>query len=111
LLQDVRKLKAIPPGSLIIPPGPRLGGLVIEAINISKRMDSKILFENVSFLIPSGAIIGIVGPNGSGKTSLLNILCGDDKPDSGKVKIGESVKIAYVSQSRLDQLNPEKNYI
>lgn len=92
---------------LYIPPGPRLGDLVFEVDNISKQFDDRVLFENVSFKIPPAAIVGIVGPNGAGKSTLFNILMGKDKPDTGTVRIGDSVKLAYVDQSR-DALNGDK---
>lgn len=92
---------------LYIPPGPRLGKKVIEAKNISKKYGDKILFENLSFDIPAGGVVGIVGPNGAGKTSLFRMIVGQEKPDSGELQVGETVKLAYVDQSR-DNLNPDK---
>lgn len=92
---------------LYIPPGPRLGDLVFEAIDISKSFGDRQLFENVSFKIPPGAIVGIIGPNGAGKTTMFKLLMGIEKPDSGSVRIGESVKLAYVDQSR-DSLDGSK---
>ncbi len=92
---------------LYIPPGPRLGKKVVEAKNISKRYGDKILFENLSFDIPAGGVVGIVGPNGAGKTSLFRMIVGQEKPDSGELQVGETVKLAYVDQSR-DNLNAEK---
>lgn len=85
---------------IVIPAGPRLGDLVIEATDIAKSHDEKLLFENLTFKIPAGAIVGIIGPNGAGKTSLFRILSGQDTPDTGSVRIGETVKMAYVDQSR-----------
>lgn len=92
---------------LYIPPGPRLGKKVIEAKNISKKYGDKILFENLSFDIPAGGVVGIVGPNGAGKTSLFRMIVGQEKPDGGELQVGETVKLAYVDQSR-DNLNPDK---
>ncbi len=92
---------------LYIPPGPRLGKKVIEAKNISKKYGDKLLFENLSFDIPPGGIVGIVGPNGAGKTSLFRMIVGQEKPDSGEIQVGETVKLAYVDQSR-ESLNPDK---
>lgn len=89
---------------LYIPPGPRLGDLVIEANNISKEFADRLLFDNLSFSIPPGAIVGIIGPNGAGKSTLFKIIMGQEEPDSGTIRIGESVKLAYVDQSR-DSLN------
>ena len=86
--------------SLYIPPGPRLGELVIEAKNISKKYGDKLLYENLSFNLPRGGIIGIIGANGAGKTTLFRLITGEEKPDTGEFKIGETVKIAYVDQSR-----------
>jgi len=88
--------------SLYIPPGERLGDLVIEAKGISKRYGDKILYEDLSFNLPKGGIVGIIGPNGAGKTTLFRILTGEEQPDSGEFKVGESVKISYVDQSRDD---------
>jgi energy-dependent translational throttle protein EttA len=86
--------------SLYIPPGPRLGELVIEASHISKNYGDKVLYEDLSFNLPRGGIVGIIGPNGAGKTTLFRLITGEEKPDAGEFKIGETVKIAYVDQSR-----------
>jgi ATP-binding cassette ChvD family protein len=88
--------------SLYIPPGPRLGELVIEAKNISKKFGDKLLYEDLSFNLPRGGIVGIIGANGAGKTTLFRLITGEEKPDSGEFKIGETVQIAYVDQSRDD---------
>lgn len=92
---------------LYIPPGPRLGNVVIEAENISKSYGDKLLFENLSFKLPPGGIVGVIGPNGAGKTTLFRMIVGQEKPDSGTFKIGETVKLAYVDQSR-EILDSEK---
>lgn len=92
---------------LYIPPGPRLGDIVIEANNLSKKFGDKVLFENLSFSIPKGAVVGIIGPNGAGKSTLFKILTGQEKPDSGDFRLGEAVKLSYVDQSR-DDLNGDK---
>ena len=92
---------------IYIPPGPRLGKIVIEAENVSKAMGDKVLMENMSFMIPAGAIVGIIGPNGAGKTTLFKMIAGQEKPDRGTLKVGETVKLAYVDQNR-DSLEPEK---
>jgi len=92
---------------LFIPPGPRLGDLVIEANNLSKRFGDRLLYENLSFNLPRGGIVGIIGPNGAGKTTLFRMLNGTEKPDSGELRIGETVQIAYVDQSR-DSLDGSK---
>jgi ATPase subunit of ABC transporter with duplicated ATPase domains len=100
--------KAPEPGSINIPAGPRLGDLVIEAQNISKAFGDKLLIDNLSFKIPAGAIVGIIGPNGAGKTTLFRMITGQEKPDSGSLRIGDTVKLGYVDQSR-DSLDGSKN--
>jgi sulfate-transporting ATPase len=92
---------------IYIPPGQRLGDLVIEVENLSKKFGDRVLFENVNFNIPKGAIVGIIGPNGAGKSTLFKILNGTETADSGNVRIGDSVQIAYVDQSR-EALNDSK---
>ena len=92
---------------IFIPPGPRLGDLVIEAKNLSKAYGDKLLMENLSFSVPPGAIVGLIGPNGAGKTTLFRIITGQDQPSSGSIRIGPTVKLAYVDQSR-DVLDPTK---
>ncbi|MBK7431195.1 MAG: energy-dependent translational throttle protein EttA [Bacteroidetes bacterium] len=92
---------------LFIPPGPRLGGVVIEANNISKAYGDKVLFENLSFSLPPAGIVGVIRPNGAGKTTLFKMIMGLEKPDSGEFKVGETVKIGYVDQSH-DDLVPGK---
>jgi ATP-binding cassette ChvD family protein len=89
---------------IYIPPGPHLGEVVIEAEGLAKSFGDKLLFENLSFRLPPGGIVGVIGPNGAGKTTLFRILAKQEKPDAGKLKIGETVKLAYVDQSR-DSLN------
>ncbi len=91
---------------IYIPPGPRLGDVVFEFKDISKSYDDRLILEEFSAAVPPGAIIGIIGPNGVGKTTLLKMIIGQEKPDRGTVKIGETVKLAYVDQSRT--LDPEK---
>lgn len=92
---------------IYIPVGPRLGDLVIEANNLSKRFGDKILFENLSFNLPKGGIVGIIGPNGAGKTTLFRILTGQEKADNGEIRVGDTVKLSYVDQSR-DHLEGKK---
>lgn len=87
---------------IYIPPGPRLGDLVIEFDNVSKGFDDKLLFENLSFNIPKGAVVGIIGGNGAGKSTLFRLICGSQQADSGNIRIGETVNIAFVEQSRED---------
>jgi ATP-binding cassette ChvD family protein len=93
---------------IFIPPGPRLGDVVIEAENIQKAFDEKVLIESLSFQLPAGGIVGIIGPNGAGKTTLFNMINGHEKIDNGTIKIGETVKIASVDQSR-DSLDENKS--
>jgi ATP-binding cassette ChvD family protein len=92
---------------IYIPPGPHLGDLVVEAEGLKKSFGDKVLFEGLSFRLPRGGIVGILGPNGAGKTTLFRMLVGREKPDAGTLRIGESVKIAYVDQSR-DSLDNSK---
>ena len=92
---------------IYIPPGPRLGKAVFEADGVGKSLGDKLLMENMSCIIPPGAIVGIIGPNGAGKTTLFKMLAGLEKPDSGALKVGETVQIAYVDQGR-ESLTPGK---
>jgi ATP-binding cassette ChvD family protein len=93
---------------IYIPPGPRLGDKVIEAESLSKVFDDKILFEDMEFKLPPGGIVGIIGPNGAGKTTLFKMITDEEKPDSGNLEVGESVKLAYADQLR-GTLDPEKS--
>lgn len=93
---------------LFIPPGPRLGSKVIEANNISKSFDDKLLYEDLTFTLPQGGIVGIIGPNGAGKTTLLKLITKQEVPDKGNLDIGSTVKIAYVDQEQ-DDLDPSKS--
>ena len=88
-----------------IPPGPRLGDVVVEAEGLRKNYGDRVLFEDLSFKLPRGGIVGVIGPNGAGKTTLLRMITGQEKPDAGKLRLGESVKLAYVDQAR--DLNPD----
>ena len=92
---------------IFIPPGPRLGELVIEAKNVSKAFGDKLLFENLNFSLPRGGIVGVIGPNGAGKTTLFRMITGQEKPDEGTLKVGETVSIGHVDQSR-DALDADK---
>lgn len=92
---------------IFIPPGPRLGKVVIESENVSKSFGDRLLVENMNFSLPPGGIIGVVGPNGAGKSTLFKMIIGQEKPDSGTIRLGDTVKLAYVDQSR-DQLDPEQ---
>ncbi|MCI0919997.1 energy-dependent translational throttle protein EttA [Sphingobacterium rhinopitheci] len=93
---------------LFIPPGPRLGNVVIEAENISKAYGDRILFENLSFSLPPAGIVGIIGPNGVGKTTLFRLITGQEQPDTGSFRVGETVVLGYVDQMH-DDLDPEKS--
>ncbi len=93
---------------IYIPPGPRLGQKVIEAVELTKGYGERLLMDKASFLIPAGAIVGIVGPNGAGKTTLFRLITSQEQPDSGGILIGESVKLAYVDQQR-DALEADKS--
>ena len=90
-----------------IPPGPRLGNVVIEGHGLSKSYGEKVLFENLSFSLPPNGIVGVIGPNGAGKSTLFRIITGQEKPDAGTFRLGETVKLSYVDQSR-DALDPAK---
>src|SRR5512135_820782 len=92
---------------IYIPPGPRLGKVVIEAEAVTKAYGDNILVENMSFMLPPGGIVGVIGPNGAGKTTLFRMITGQDKPDKGTIRTGETVKLGYVDQSR-DALDPNK---
>ena len=92
---------------IYIPPGPRLGDVVIECRDVSKAYGDRLLVENVSFVLPPGATVGIIGPNGAGKTTLFRMITGQERPDSGSIRLGETVQLAYVDQSR-DVLSPDK---
>jgi energy-dependent translational throttle protein EttA len=92
---------------IYIPPGPRLGGVVVEADNVSKAYGDKLLMEGMSFRLPPGGIVGVIGPNGAGKSTLFKMIAGQEQADSGTFKIGDTVKLAYVDQSRA--LDPEQS--
>src|SRR5512145_360118 len=92
---------------IAIPPGPRLGDLVIEADHLRKGYGDRVLIDDLSFKLPRGGIVGVVGPNGAGKTTLFRMLIGQEKPDGGSLRIGDTVQLAYVDQSR-DALNPQR---
>jgi ATP-binding cassette ChvD family protein len=96
--QDYQKRNAT--NELFIPPGPRLGDLVIEAKNLRKGFGDRLLIEDLSFNLPKGGIVGVIGPNGAGKSTLFRMLVGQEKPDAGDLRIGETVELAYVDQSR-----------
>jgi len=93
---------------IVIPPGPRLGNVVIKAEGVSKGFEDKLLYENLEFNLPAGGIVGIIGPNGAGKTTLFRMITGQEQPDSGTFTVGETVKLGYIDQSR-DSLDGSKS--
>jgi sulfate-transporting ATPase len=92
---------------IYVPPGPRLGDVVVKAENVSKGYGNQLLMENMSFSLPPGGIVGVIGPNGAGKTTLFRMITGQEMPDAGRFRIGETVRLAYVDQSR-ESLDPQK---
>ncbi len=106
-LLKVEQDKKIEELEIFIPPGPRLGEVVIEAQGVSKAYGDKLLFENLNFSLPRGGIVGVIGPNGAGKTTLFRLITGQEKPDNGSFKVGETVSLSYVDQNR-DTLNDKK---
>jgi len=92
---------------IFIPPGPRLGKVVIEADHVHKALGDKLLMEDLNFKLPAGGIVGVIGPNGAGKSTLFKMITGQETPDAGAIRLGETVKLAYVDQNR-DTLNPEQ---
>jgi ATPase subunit of ABC transporter with duplicated ATPase domains len=93
---------------IYIPPGPRLGKVVIEAESVRKSFGDRLLVDNMTFSLPPGGIVGIIGPNGAGKTTLFKMITGQETPDGGTIRVGETVKLGYVDQSR-DILDPDKS--
>ena len=109
MLSESEKLQSAPDRNQItIPPGPRLGSVVIDAKDVSKSYDDRLLFEKLSFNLPPGGIVGVIGPNGAGKTTLFRLIVGQEKPDTGTFKVGETVVMSYVDQSR-DMLDGERS--
>jgi ATP-binding cassette ChvD family protein len=107
-LQNSQDSRQVGKAQIVIQVPERLGGKVIEAKNITKAYGDKLLFENLSFMLPPGGIVGVIGPNGAGKSTLFKILTGKEQPDSGTIEIGSTVRLGYVDQSR-DHLDPKKN--
>uniref|UniRef100_A0A7S2W772 ABC transporter domain-containing protein n=1 Tax=Eucampia antarctica TaxID=49252 RepID=A0A7S2W772_9STRA len=95
-------------GQIYIPPGPRLGDVVIDVKDLRKSFGDRLLIDNLEFSFPAAGIVGVIGPNGAGKSTLIKMLMGKDTPDSGEIKIGETVNMIGVGQERMDELNPEK---
>jgi ATP-binding cassette ChvD family protein len=109
MMQEAEQARGAQTHAVIqIPPGPRLGNVVLEVENLEKEYGDKILFKGLSFKLPPNGIVGVIGPNGAGKSTLFKLITGQEKPDSGTVRLGETVKLAYVDQSR-DTLDPNKN--
>ncbi len=104
---EADKMRKLDFEEIQIPPGPRLGSIVVEVNNLSKSFGDKLLVEDLSFTLPRNGIVGVIGPNGAGKTTLFKMLLGLEEPDSGKVRIGETVKVSYVDQSR-SNIDPKK---
>src|SRR3989442_514903 len=100
LAQEQAAEKREGPAEITIPPGPRLGDLVIEAKGLRKGYGDNLLMDDVNFLLPRGGLVGVIGPNGAGKTTLFRMILGQEKPDAGTLKVGESVALSYVDQSR-----------
>ena len=105
LKQSVEKVPDV--AQIVIPAGPRLGQVVLEAHNLKKAFGDKLLFHNLTFNLPAGGIVGVIGPNGAGKSTLLKIITGEEQPDSGTFRLGETVKLGFVNQSR-DALDDTK---
>jgi ATP-binding cassette ChvD family protein len=105
LLKEAQSEK-VARAQIVIPPGPRLGDLVVEAKGLTKGFEDRLLIDNLNFKLPPGAIVGVIGPNGSGKTTLLKMITGQEQPDGGELRIGETVVLGYVDQSR-DALKPD----
>ncbi|NGN68028.1 energy-dependent translational throttle protein EttA [Streptomyces sp. A7024] len=104
---EAEKMRKLDFEEIQIPPGPRLGNVVVEVNNLSKGFGDKLLIDDLSFTLPRNGIVGVIGPNGAGKTTLFKMIQGFEKPDSGEIKVGETVKISYVDQSR-GNIDPKK---
>lgn len=105
LNQDIKE--AVNKNQIVIPSGPRLGEVVIEANDVSKGYGDKLLYENLNFRLPAGGIVGVIGPNGAGKTTLFRLITGQEQPDSGSIRLGDTTEVSYVDQSR-DALDDKK---
>src|SRR5690606_39293791 len=97
---EAEKMRKLDFEEIQIPPGPRLGNVVVEVENLSKGFGDKLLIDNLSFTLPRNGIVGVIGPNGAGKTTLFKTIVGLEEPDSGTVRVGETVKLSYVDQTR-----------
>ncbi|PHR92130.1 MAG: energy-dependent translational throttle protein EttA [Robiginitomaculum sp.] len=107
-MRDAAETEQVGVAEIRIPLGPRLGSMVVEAENIEKGFEDKLLIKDLSFRLPPGGIVGVIGPNGAGKTTLFKMITGSENPDKGTFKVGETVKLGYVDQSR-DALDPKNN--
>ncbi|GAA2140815.1 energy-dependent translational throttle protein EttA [Kitasatospora kazusensis] len=105
---EADKMRKLDFEEIQIPPGPRLGNIVVEVNNLSKAFGEKILIDDLSFTLPRNGIVGVIGPNGAGKTTLFKMLLGEETPDSGSIKVGDTVKTSYVDQSRAN-IDPQKS--
>ena len=105
---EADKLRKLDFEEIQIPPGPRLGNVVVETQALTKGFGDRVLIDDLSFTLPRNGIVGIIGPNGAGKTTLFKMIIGDEKPDSGELKVGETVKISYVDQNR-GGIDPKKS--
>ena len=106
-LRESAEKREINHAQINIPPGPRLGGVVVEVENLKKGFEDKLLIDGLSFKLPPGGVVGVIGPNGAGKSTLFKMITGQDTPDEGTIRLGETVKLSYVDQSR-DALDPNK---
>ncbi|MCX5210439.1 energy-dependent translational throttle protein EttA [Kitasatospora sp. NBC_00240] len=104
---EADKMRKLDFEEIQIPPGPRLGSIVVEVNNLSKGFGDKVLIDDLSFTLPRNGIVGVIGPNGAGKTTLFKMLLGEEQPDSGSIKVGETVKVSYVDQGRAN-IDPKK---
>ncbi|MBA3280486.1 MAG: energy-dependent translational throttle protein EttA [Geodermatophilaceae bacterium] len=108
MASEAEKTRKLDFEEIQIPPGPRLGSLVVETADLTKGFGDRLLIDDLSFTLPRNGIVGVIGPNGAGKTTLFKMLIGDEKPDDGEIRIGDSVKISYVEQNRAG-IDPKKN--
>src|ERR1044072_5621993 len=107
MVPEAQKEARDPAAEIVIPPGPRLGGEVVVFEGVSKSFGDRLLIDNLTFALPRGGIVGVIGLNGAAKTTLFRMMMGGEKPDKGKIKIGDTVKLGYVDQSR-DALSDDK---